>query len=126
MKKRILFHGEAKTDKNGQKTDTVQIHTYVCSECSFQSKIYARAIHSLFSVCVWPLHWQSRISQALVLRIFYAHAWVGNTGPNMELHEWIMQKSPTSSKLELQAWDEQKIYAWAIRSLSLIHVRPLH
>ena len=29
MKKRILFHGEAETlKKNGQKTDTVQIHLY--------------------------------------------------------------------------------------------------
>ena len=59
-------------------------------------KFYAWAIRSLSLVHVWFLHWQSRMSRAFTLGISYAHAWVGNTGPSMELHAWIMHKS--------QAW----------------------
>ena len=71
-------------------------HTIWIRNKQTQSKIYAWAIHSLSSVHVWPLHGQSKIFQAFVLGISYAYAWVGNTGPSMELHAWVMQKS--------QAW----------------------
>ena len=46
-----------------------------------------------------------------MLGISYAYAWVGNTGPSMELQAWTMQKS--------QAWFKLKLHAWAMPKFML-------